>query len=58
MNKRRAAQASLSAIRQLSSDIGIPVCLTTLGVKAEDIPTLAANALNDTCCLTNPRQGV
>ena len=28
------------------------------GVKAEDIPTLAANALNDTCCLTNPRQGV
>ena len=32
--------------------------LTTLGVKAEDIPTLAANALNDTCCLTNPRQGV
>lgn len=36
--------------------LGIPVGLTELGVKREDIPTLAANALKDACDLTNPIQ--
>ncbi|HAY93885.1 MAG TPA: L-threonine dehydrogenase, partial [Shewanella sp.] len=27
-----------------------------LGVKAEDIPTLADNALKDACGFTNPKQ--
>lgn len=48
--------AGLDAIRELSKAIGIPAGLTALGVKAADIPTLAANALKDACGLTNPIQ--
>src|SRR5574343_542333 len=50
------AERCLAAIRKLSADIGIPSGLSALGVKAEDIPTLASNALKDACGLTNPRQ--
>lgn len=49
------AQRCLEAIRRLSADVGIPTGLTALGVRAEDIPTLATNALKDACGLTNPR---
>lgn len=49
------AEQCLVAIRKLAREIGIPAGLTELGVKAEDIPTLAANALKDACGLTNPR---
>ena len=51
-----AAKAAIAAIRKLSADVGIPANLTTLGAKAEDIPTLAANAMKDACGLTNPRR--
>lgn len=50
-----ASERCLSMIRQLAADVGIPRGLAELGVKAEDIPTLAANALKDACGLTNPR---
>jgi alcohol dehydrogenase len=50
------AQACLAAIRQLALDIGIPASLSELGVKEQDIPLLAANALKDACGLTNPRR--
>ncbi|QWT46418.1 L-threonine dehydrogenase [Azospira inquinata] len=50
------AKAAIQAIRQLSVDVGIPPNLTALGAKAEDIPTLAANAMKDACGLTNPRR--
>ncbi|MCE1172836.1 MAG: L-threonine dehydrogenase [Azovibrio sp.] len=49
------AKACLAAIRALSARVGIPAGLTELGVKREDIPTLATNALKDACGLTNPR---
>lgn len=49
------ARRCLEAIRRLSADIGIPGGLRELGVKEEDIPTLASNALKDACGLTNPR---
>lgn len=49
------AARCLAAIRELSAAIGIPAGLRELGVKPEDIPTLAANALKDACGLTNPR---
>ena len=55
LNDEQAAQVCLSAIRQLSADIGIPHSLAELGVKTEDIPTLAANAMKDACGFTNPR---
>ena len=50
------AKACLVAIRKLAADIGIPASLAELGVKHEDIPLLASNALKDACGLTNPRQ--
>lgn len=50
-----AATRCLEMIRELSAEIGIPGGLTELGVKAQDIPILAANALKDACGLTNPR---
>ncbi|WP_298441254.1 L-threonine dehydrogenase [uncultured Ferrimonas sp.] len=56
MSDEQGAQAALQAIRELSLDIDIPQSLAGLGVKEEDIPTLATNALNDACGLTNPRE--
>ena len=41
--------------RHLAESIGIPAGLAPLGVSAEDIPTLAAHALDDLCMATNPR---
>ncbi|MCM0759238.1 iron-containing alcohol dehydrogenase [Sporomusa sphaeroides DSM 2875] len=52
-----AAAAALTAIRELSADIGIPAGLKDLkGFKESDIPTLAVNALKDVCGLSNPKQ--
>ncbi|WP_028456257.1 L-threonine dehydrogenase [Chitinilyticum litopenaei] len=51
-----AADVCLAAIRKLSADIGIPSGVAQLGAKAEDIPTLTANALKDACGFTNPKQ--
>jgi len=55
LDAQAGAQACLTAIRKLSSDIGIPRSLGELGVKRADIPTLAANAMKDACGFTNPR---
>ena len=49
-------EIALAAIRKLSADVDIPAGLAELGVKEEDFPTLAANALKDACGGTNPRQ--
>lgn len=50
------ARLAITAIRNLSRDIDIPAGLTALGVREEDFPTLAANALKDACGVTNPRR--
>ena len=55
LSDRQGADACIAAIRKLSSDIGIPAGLTQLGLKDQDVPTLATNALRDACGLTNPR---
>jgi len=55
MDAAAGAAACIAAIRQLSVDVGIPASLRELGVKEEDIPLLASNALKDACGLTNPR---
>jgi alcohol dehydrogenase len=55
MDAASAAESCLAAIRQLAADVEIPAGLTQLGVREEDIPMLAANALKDACGLTNPR---
>ncbi|MBX8500779.1 L-threonine dehydrogenase [Pseudomonas lijiangensis] len=55
LSPQDGARAAVAAIRKLSTSVEIPSGLLTLGVKEEDIPTLAANALKDACGLTNPR---
>ncbi len=61
LSTRDAAELALTAIQNLSTDIGIPAGLIELGkrygkdVKAEDIDTMTVNAQKDACGLTNPR---
>ncbi len=50
-----AGDKALESIKRLSKDVGIPSGLKELGVKEEDLPILADNALKDACGLTNPR---
>jgi alcohol dehydrogenase len=52
---RAAADLALEAIKTLSADVGIPAGLKALGVKEEDLRTMAENAQKDACGLTNPR---
>ncbi|WP_024616076.1 L-threonine dehydrogenase [Pseudomonas kilonensis] len=49
------ARDALAAIRKLALDVDIPAGLRDLGVRLNDVPVLAANALKDACGLTNPR---
>ncbi|MGL5025584.1 MAG: L-threonine dehydrogenase [Shewanella oncorhynchi] len=56
MTDEQGASAAIVAIKKLSAAVKIPENLTLLGVKAEDIPTLADNALKDACGFTNPKQ--
>ncbi|KIQ57694.1 iron-containing alcohol dehydrogenase, partial [Pseudomonas fluorescens] len=49
------AQAAIAAIRSLAQDVDIPAGLRELGVRLNDVPVLASNALKDACGLTNPR---
>ncbi len=56
MTAEQGANAAISAIEALSSQVGIPTGLEQLGAKASDIPLLAENALKDVCGLTNPKQ--
>ena len=58
MSAEKSAQQFIALVQQLNNALGLPARLSELrGFKAEDIPALAANALKDVCCLTNPRQG-
>lgn len=57
LSKIDAAYKALSAIRKLSTDVGIPSGLAQLGVKEEDLEIMARNALKDACSFTNPRKG-
>lgn len=56
MTDAEGAQACIDAIRALARQVNIPAGLRDLGVKEEDIPVLATNALKDACGLTNPIQ--
>ncbi|WP_339475751.1 MULTISPECIES: L-threonine dehydrogenase [unclassified Pseudomonas] len=49
------ARDAIAAIRKLALDVDIPTGLRDLGVRLNDVPVLAANALKDACGLTNPR---
>lgn len=55
MDTRQAAQAAVDAVRALAVRVGIPQRLSSLGVRKEDLPRLAASALADVCTPGNPR---
>lgn len=55
LSPRAAAEKALEAIQTLSTDVGIPRGLKELGVKDQDLPTMAQNAQKDACGFTNPR---
>ena len=55
MDTRQAAQAAVDAVRELDVRVGIPQRLSSLGVREEDLPRLAASALADVCTPGNPR---
>ena len=53
-----AALLAVTGIKELINDLKIPKTISEVrGFNEKDIPTLAANALKDICCATNPRQG-
>jgi len=56
MSAMEAADQALEAIQRLARDVSIPAGLKELGVKEEDLPMLAGNAMKDACGLTNPRK--
>ena len=55
MSLEDVRDAACQAIDQLSKDVGIPATISELGVKEEDIPAIAKDALNDVCTSGNPR---
>jgi alcohol dehydrogenase len=52
---REAAQRAIIPVYQLSRDLQIPATLKEIGVREEDIPILAENAMKDLTIETNPR---
>lgn len=57
LTDEQGADLCIDIIKSLSQTVGIPEGLGVLGVKESDFETLATNALNDACSLTNPRKG-
>ncbi|MBQ0023797.1 MAG: lactaldehyde reductase [Prevotellaceae bacterium] len=55
MSAEEAAQAAVDAVKALSIRVGIPQTLGELGIKEENIPALAAQAIADVCTPGNPR---
>jgi lactaldehyde reductase len=56
MTKEEAAEAACKAVRDLAIEVGIPQHLTDIGIKEEDIPALAEQAITDVCTPGNPRE--
>ncbi|PRC49152.1 alcohol dehydrogenase, partial [Mycobacterium sp. ITM-2017-0098] len=50
-----AAHALADRIDQLARDVGVPRGLSEIGVREENLSTLAKTALLDACMSTNPR---
>ena len=55
MTAEQAAQAACDAVKALAIRVGIPQHLSELGIKEENIPALAAQAIADVCTPGNPR---
>ena len=48
--------AIIRAVMSLGEEVGVTETLGDLGVKKQDIPDLARNAIHDPCLATNPRK--
>ena len=55
MTESEGVKAAVEAVKQLSLSIGIPQKLNEIGVRKEDLHTLAVDAFNDVCTGGNPR---
>ena len=55
MTEAEGVKAAVEAVKQLSLSIGIPQKLNEIGVRKEDLHTLAVDAFNDVCTGSNPR---
>ena len=55
MTEAEGVNAAVEAVKQLSLSIGIPQKLNEIGVRKEDLHTLAVDAFNDVCTGGNPR---
>jgi alcohol dehydrogenase len=56
LSTEAAAQSAVKAMFDLARTVGIPARLSDLGVKREDIPMMAINAMKDGSGATNPRK--
>ena len=54
MSESEAVEATISAVKQLSTDVGIPANLQGI-LKEEDVPFRAESAFADACGPGNPR---
>ncbi|MHC9295200.1 iron-containing alcohol dehydrogenase [Mycobacterium sp. LTG2003] len=50
-----SALALADRLQELARQVGVPRGLADLGVRDEDVPVLARNAMADACITTNPR---
>lgn len=57
LSTEAAAREAVAAIAQLRHDLKLPQRLSEVGVREEDLASLAEEALHDRCAPTNPRQG-
>ena len=55
MTEAEGVKAAVEAVKQLSLSIGIPQKLNEIGVRKEDLHTLAVDGFNDVCTGGNPR---
>jgi alcohol dehydrogenase len=56
LSTEAAAQSAVKAMFDLARTVGVPAKLSDLGVKREDIPMMAINAMKDGSGATNPRK--
>ncbi|MBQ9738055.1 MAG: lactaldehyde reductase [Alphaproteobacteria bacterium] len=55
MTETEYRKAAIDAVKQLSTDVGIPATLKEIGVREEDLDALADAAMADVCTGGNPR---
>ena len=55
MTEREQCMASIDAVRQLLSDIGLPENLAGTSINRDDFSAIATEALQDVCARDNPR---